>query len=378
MAPHYAQGEAILKLGYFAMPMHPLGRTWAETLQEDRRAVILADSLGFHDAFIGEHLTDRYENITNSLLFLATLIPETSQIKLATGTTNLSHSHPVLVALNSAMFDHLSEGRFILGISPGALPSDAEILGILGEDRNKIFVEAIDVIVEIWKRDPPYDILLEDNRFQVTTAKTLDLEMGIGIAQQPLQRPRPEIVGTVVEPFSKGVIAMGARDFHPLSANFLLPAWLPSHWQNYVVGKESVGQEALATDWRVARTIFVGEDAKQAPNYVKINPSSPYRFYYTQMLKKMTKLGRLKLFKSSSDQPDSEITVDYLLDRLVICGDPGQVAGEIIALRDEVGDFGELVYAGMDWVDEKLGVHSMELMANEVMPAVNKVIGGKG
>lgn len=91
MAPYYAQGEAILKLGYFAMPMHPLGRTWAETLQEDRRAVILADSLGFHDAFIGEHLTDRYENITNSLLFLATLIPETSQIKLATGTTNLSH-----------------------------------------------------------------------------------------------------------------------------------------------------------------------------------------------------------------------------------------------------------------------------------------------
>jgi alkanesulfonate monooxygenase SsuD/methylene tetrahydromethanopterin reductase-like flavin-dependent oxidoreductase (luciferase family) len=80
-----------MRLGYFSMPMHPLGRDWSETLQEDQAAVILADRLGFHDAFIGEHLTDRHENITNSLLFLATLISETQTIRLATGTTNLSH-----------------------------------------------------------------------------------------------------------------------------------------------------------------------------------------------------------------------------------------------------------------------------------------------
>ena len=67
-----------MRLGYFSMPLHPLGRGWAETLEEDRAAVILADQLGFHDAFIGEHLTDQHENITNSLLFLATLISETS------------------------------------------------------------------------------------------------------------------------------------------------------------------------------------------------------------------------------------------------------------------------------------------------------------
>ena len=90
-----------MRLGYFAMPMHPQGRTWAETLREDRDAVILADRLGFHDAFIGEHLTDRHENITNSLVFLATLINDTTQIRLGTGTTNLSHMHPALVAVNA-------------------------------------------------------------------------------------------------------------------------------------------------------------------------------------------------------------------------------------------------------------------------------------
>jgi alkanesulfonate monooxygenase SsuD/methylene tetrahydromethanopterin reductase-like flavin-dependent oxidoreductase (luciferase family) len=90
-----------MRLGYFSMPLHPAGRDWSETLKEDREAVILADRLGFYDAFIGEHLTDRHENITNSLIFLATLIPETKQIKLATGTTNLSLQHPVLVAATS-------------------------------------------------------------------------------------------------------------------------------------------------------------------------------------------------------------------------------------------------------------------------------------
>src|SRR5512146_1012438 len=106
-----------MRLGYFTMPVHPMGRDWSQTLREDREAIILADKLGFYDAFVGEHLTDACETITSSLLFHATLISDTKTIKLATGTTNLSQQHPVLVAVNSAMFDHLAQGRFILGVS---------------------------------------------------------------------------------------------------------------------------------------------------------------------------------------------------------------------------------------------------------------------
>ena len=156
-----------MRLGYFTMPLHPLHRDWSQTLQEDREAIILADRLGFHDAFVGEHLTDACENVTNSLIFLATLIPDTKQIKLATGTTNLSQTHPVLIAAHAAMFDHLAQGPLHLRHQPGALTSDAEALGMLDEDRNKIFAEAIDVILAIWEREPPYDIDFPDNRFKV-------------------------------------------------------------------------------------------------------------------------------------------------------------------------------------------------------------------
>src|SRR5436853_7459815 len=159
-----------MRLGLFMMPIHPQQLDPAHTLQQDREAIILSDRLGFYDAFVGEHLTDRCENVTNSLIFLATLISDTKTIKLGTGTSNLSHSHPALIAAHAAMFDHLAKGRFIFGISPGTLASDAEALGmsLAMEERSRLFSEAIDVILAIWARDAPYDIDFPGNRFKVS------------------------------------------------------------------------------------------------------------------------------------------------------------------------------------------------------------------
>jgi alkanesulfonate monooxygenase SsuD/methylene tetrahydromethanopterin reductase-like flavin-dependent oxidoreductase (luciferase family) len=357
------------------MPLHPRHRDPAVTLQEDRAAIILADQLGFHDAFVGEHLTDPEENVTNSFIFLATLISETKSIKLGTGTSNLSHSHPVLVAAHAAMFDHLAKGRFIFGVSPGALASDAEALGILEQDRNKMFAEAIDVILAIWEREPPYDIDFPDNRFKVSTARTQALEIGVGYMGKPYQKPRPEIVGTVVAPFSPGVVLMGKRDFHPLSANFLLSKHLRSHWDNYSKGKAEAGVKPDVKDWRVARTICVADDDKTAERYGCSGANNPYEFYWSQMLFKMKRGKRAYVFKSHKDQPDDEITLDYVMDNCVIHGSVNKVVDQLLALREEIGDFGEIVYAGMDWVDPALARRSMQLMAEQVMPRVNAAIG---
>jgi alkanesulfonate monooxygenase SsuD/methylene tetrahydromethanopterin reductase-like flavin-dependent oxidoreductase (luciferase family) len=364
-----------VRLGIFMMPLHPAQRDPAVTLEEDREAIILADRLGYYDAFVGEHLTEKSENVTNSFIFLATLIHHTKTVKLATGTSNLSHTHPALIASHAAMFDHLAKGRFIFGVSPGALRSDAEALGILDQDRNKLFAEAIDVILAIWERAPPYDIDLPGNRFKVTTIQTAVADIRRGELYKPYQKPRPEIVGTVVAPFSKGVIAMGERDFHPLSANFLLSQYLPSHWQNYAEGKRKVGLTPDPSDWRIARTVFVADDDKVAERYGRSDPGSPYRYYWNMMLKKMMISKRHIIFKTHESQDDRQLTDDYMVDRLVLCGTVNKVVDQILALREEAGDFGELVYAGMDWVDPALGRRSMELMATEVMPRVNRAIG---
>ena len=362
-----------MKLGYFAMPLHPLHRGMTETLDEDRETVILADQLGFHDAFIGEHLADKAENVPNSMMFLASLIPSTKQIKLGTGTTTIAHSHPVQVAAHACMFDHLAKGRFILGVSSGT-PFDAEPLGLFDEDRNKIFNDAMEIILRIWEGEPPFEIDIPGNRFKVSTKRTRKLEIGVGIFPKPYQKPRPEIVGTVVAPFSKGVIEMGKKDFHPLSANFLMDVWLPSHWTNYVEGKKQVGLTPDPSEWRIARTLFVADDDKVAKRYAHTDANSPYRFYYQQIMTKFFSGPRVDLFKRYKEQPVSELTLDYVVDNLVWCGTVNKIVDDILAFRERVGDFGELVYGGMDWVDSKLAKRSMELMATEVMPRVNAEI----
>ena len=96
------------------------------------------------------------------------------------------------------------------------------------------------------------------------------------------------------------------------------------------------------------------------------------------MLAKMFRAGRQGIFKQERDQPDEEITLEYVLDECVIYGSVNKVVDEILAMHAETGDFGEIVYAGMDWVDAGLAKRSMELMATEVMPRVNAALGKSG
>lgn len=362
-----------MKFGFFTMPIHPLDRDYVETLKEDREAFILADRLGYSEAYCGEHLTDKAENITSSMLFLATLIHETKQMKLCTGTTNLTHTHPVLAASHAAMMDHMLEGRFMFGISPGALATDMEVLEILDVDRNEMFAESIDTIIKIWTTDAPYDI--KGKLWNVSSERTIFPEIGMGYLPKPFQKPHPPILGTVVAPYSKGVIEMGKKGFLPISANFLQPKWVATHWANYKQGCEEGGRPANPADWRVARSIFVADDDKVAQSYGKDDANSPYRFYYNQLLQKLVAGGRGNVFKLERDQPDEEITLEYVLDSLVITGTVNSVVDQILAFREEAGDFGTLLYAGKDWTDPALGKRSMELLATEVMPRVNEAIG---
>jgi alkanesulfonate monooxygenase SsuD/methylene tetrahydromethanopterin reductase-like flavin-dependent oxidoreductase (luciferase family) len=353
------------------MPIHPLGKPIAQSLKEDREAFILADELGYAEAYCGEHSTDQAEIITSTVAFLASVAYETKNIRLGTGTINMPNSHPVRVAAEIAMLDHMLEGRLNFGISPGGLMSDAEAYGNLDKDRNAMFVECINMVLDIWSGEPPYD--LEGEFFKVTTGKTMIPEIGQGEIPRPYQDPHPPIVGTVVAPYSKGITAMAARGWEGISGNFLLPKWVATHWPKYVEGCEQGGRKADPANWRVAKNICVAEDMATARRYAR-EEGSPYVLYYSQLLTKMRRGGRLNLFKEDQDMPDDEVTLDYVLDKLVIYGDPSSVTDQVLAFRDQVGDFGHLVYAGHDWTDYDLGRKSMILMAEKVMPKINDAI----
>ena len=362
-----------MKLGMFMMPLHPPGRTISDTLQEDREAIILADQLGFGEAYVGEHVTDAAETVTSSMVFLSSLIAETKHIMLGTGTLNLPNSHPAAVAAQAAMLDHLLKGRFIMGISPGGLMSDAEVFGNFGNNRNDMFVECINTVLKIWESEPPYDIA--GKYWNVSVAKTMIPEIGQGFIMKPFQKPHPLIVGTAVAPFSQGVTEMAKRGWQPISANFLMPEWVKSHWPKYVEGRLAVGAIPRPADWRIAKSIFVADDEATARRYA-FGSDGPYHFYFKQLVRKLVGAGgRGNLFKTDPDMPNDAITPEYVTKRLVLAGTVDSVVAQLLAFRKQVGDFGTLLYAGHDWVEPALAIRSMQLMAEEVMPRVNAAIG---
>ena len=361
-----------MRLGTFMMPLHPPGRQPWQTYAEDREAILLADRLGYCEALVGEHVTDLAENVTSCLMFLASLAHDTKNIVLGTGTINMPNTHPAAVAAQVAMLDHLLQGRFIMGISPGGLMSDAEAFGNYQKDRNAIFLESINMVLDIWSREGPYD--LKGQYFEVTTGKTMIPEIGQGTIIKPFQKPHPPIVVTAVAPHSRGVTEAAKRGWTPISANFLLPEWVATHWPRYLEGCISAGKEPKTADWRVAKSIFVADDDRVAQRY-GLSPEGPYHFYFKQLVRKLVGFGgRGNLFKLDQNQPDSEITADYVTDRLVIAGTVNSVVDQILAFRERIGDFGTLLYACHDWIDPALGKRSMQLMAEQVMPSVNAAL----
>ena len=357
-----------MKLGFFTMPIHPVEKDWRQSLQEDREAFLLADELGFTEGYVGEHVTDKAENITSSIAFLAWIAAATKRIRLGTGTVNMPNTHPATVAASIAMLDHMLDGRLIFGISPGGLLSDAELFGNLDADRNAMFLEAINQVLQIWESEPPYNI--HGKYWNISVEKTLMADIGQGFIA-----PSTAAAASADRGYGRCAVFKGRDGSRG--------AWLGSDLGEF--SDAGMGKKPLAeirrglrarrpcrrpANWRVAKSIFVANDAATAKAYAT-DPDGPYVYYYHSLFTKLKKNGRIELFKTRRDQPDDEVTLEMICDRLIIHGTPESVADQLLSFQQEVGQFGTLLYAGKDWKDRELGRQSMILMAEKVMPRIN-------
>jgi alkanesulfonate monooxygenase SsuD/methylene tetrahydromethanopterin reductase-like flavin-dependent oxidoreductase (luciferase family) len=356
-----------IKLGMFTMPFHHPEKDYAALLAEDQEAVILADRLGFSEAYVGEHFSSWSERITSPLIFLATVIPLTRQIRLGTGVLNLPQVHPGLVAAHAAMFDQLSGGRFIMGIGPGGLVSDLEMFEVgQAELRPQMVQESIDIVLRLWAQDPPYEI---DGRFWKFALKdNIWPEFKVGYIPRPLQQPHPPIALSIITPNSSSAKVAGERGWIPVSGNFFHKRYLRSHWEKYAEGCEAAGRRPDPSVWRVSRSVLVTESDAEAEDYLA-DPGSGLSFYYKFFIHSFAQ-GRKALFmiKPDPDMPDEATTVDAVKRGMIIAGSSSTVLDQLVALREEIGPFGTLLMAGHDWDRPALWKRSMELLATRVMP----------
>ena len=359
-----------VSLGMFTMPFHHPDRDYATILEEDQEAIILADRLGFTEAYVGEHFSSWSERITSPLIFLATVINRTNQIRLGTGVINLPQLHPATVAAHAAMFDHLCRGRFIMGIGPGGLVSDLEMFDVgQAELRPQMVIESIDAILALWGQDPPYRI---DGRFwKIALENSIWPEFKVGYVPRPYQQPHPPIALSILTPNSASAKTAGERGWIPVSGNFFHRRYLRGQWEKYAEGCEAVGRHPDPSVWRVSRSILVTESDAEAEDYLA-DPDTALAFYYRFFHYSFSR-GRKALFmlKPDIEVPDEDVTVDDVERALIISGSPRRVLDQLVALRDETGPFGTLLMAGHDWDRPALWRRSMELLARDVMPKLS-------
>ena len=125
------------------MPLHPVGRPMHAYLAEDTEKALLMEKLGFDELFIGEHFSAATEPYPAPLMFAASLLPQTERLIFGTGVYNAPLHHPAMIAAEAAQFDHLSKGRFILGVGSGSTPTDNELMIVSPDsrERGKMLVE---------------------------------------------------------------------------------------------------------------------------------------------------------------------------------------------------------------------------------------------
>jgi alkanesulfonate monooxygenase SsuD/methylene tetrahydromethanopterin reductase-like flavin-dependent oxidoreductase (luciferase family) len=357
-----------MRLGLFMMPVHPPGRPFADTLAEDEEKSLFADRLGFDELWLGEHFSATTEPIPAPLMFMASLIARTKNLRFGTAVICLPNHHPVKVAAEVAQFDHMSRGRFMLGIGIGGLFSDFELFDNGDRKvRERKIMESIGMIERIWAQDPPYDLKGEFWTVQLKDA-IID-ELGIGTMPRPFRKGGPPISMSVSSRNSPTARVAAQRGWGIISANNVPCAALASHWEIYSKACAAAGKPARGENWRVARNVMVAGSESEARDRV-YSAEGSNRYFYTYMREVLSRVGLLGSLKPRADMTDEEATVETITEGSVIYGSPKSFLDKLVALREEAGPFGTLLVTGLDWsgVNRDWERESMQLLAQEVMP----------
>jgi len=356
-----------MRVGYFAMPLHPPGADPAATMEDDLEQLATLDRLGFQEAWIGEHFTAMWENIPCPDLFIARALGVTRSMKLATGVSCLPNHTPLMLAQRIAQLDQMARGRFYWGVGSGGFPGDFELFGVdpaTGEQRG-ITRAVLDQVLALWDNPKPGVYESKHWRFRVPEPQP---DIGLRLHLKPYQRPHPPIGVAGVNLNSDTLVLAGERGYIPMSINFVPPRILRTHWEAVETGARRTGRVPDRSTWRIARDVFVADTDAEARRQALSGPlARDYRDYFLRLLPKIRGLDLLKVDPAMSD---ADITLDYLLDNIWIVGDPHTVAQKLTQLAADIGGFGVLLVIAHEWRPRAAWERSMTLLTKEVLGRV--------
>ena len=303
-----------MRLGMFMHPIHDFRRGYHTLLFEDMDVIRAADEEGFDEVWLGEHFLLPSEPFADPLMIYARLAAECKRIVFGSGVHCLPNQHPAIVAGRAAQFDHLVEGRFIMGVGPGAAPPDFELFGVLDKNRMEMLEESVDMIVKLWTTDPPYDI--RGKYWQAVVKDNILPHIGVGKMTEPYQKPHPRIMLPSMSRNSASSRLAARRGWEMISANFVPADVLIGHWRDYCDERTKHGLPNEPHRWRAGRTLLVTETDEEAQAYLN-SPGNALEWYFHYIIGLTGHGGFVGMLKSDPDMPDREITPRYCIDSMV-------------------------------------------------------------
>ena len=341
-----------MRFGIFMAPFHPAGENPTLLIDGDMALVEHLDRLGFDEAWIGEHHSAGSEIIASPEIFIAAVAQRTRTIKLGTGVTSASYHNPLWVAERAVQLDHMTRGRFLLGLGPGALPSDAAMIGLDMPQTRELLEDAVDIITRLLTSEEPISFdngrwTLKDARLHLRPYSNLADTITIAAVASPAG---PRLAGR----YGHGLLSVGATT----AAGFDL---LGLHWDVMEERAANYGVRVDRNKWRLVGLMHLAPTREQA--YREVEHGIAEWFDYFQHTAAFPQMA-------VGDGTTVKEFIDFVNDSgLGTIGTPDDACDQIDRLvKQSNGGFGAYLQLAHDWADPEAKFRSYELFARHVAP----------
>ena len=339
-----------LRFGIFMAPFHPAGENPTLALQRDLDLIAHLDALGYDEAWIGEHHSAGSEIIASPEIFIATAAERTRSIKLGTGVVSISYHNPYMVAERAVLLDHLTRGRFMLGLGPGALPTDAMMIGLDQSRTRQLLEDGTDIVMQLLRTDEP--VTFSNERWDLHDARLhLRPYSSIDVAIAAVASPSgPRLAGK----HGVGLLSIGATQ----AAGFDV---LGLHWSVMEERAATFGTTVDRDGWRLVGMCHVAETREQAYKDVEYGMAQWFDYFQHTAAFPQMDVGQA-------------ITVREMIDTVVdgglgAIGTADEVGAQIERLaKQSDGGFGAYLMMAHEWANPEATKRSFELIARRVMP----------
>jgi len=336
-----------MKFGIFLAPFHRIGENPTLALGRDMELIEWLDTLGYDEVWVGEHHSAGWELIAAPEVFIAAAAERTRHIMLGSGVTSLPYHHPLMVANRFVLLDHMTRGRAMLGCGPGALVSDAYMMGIEPVTQRPRMDEALEAIMLLLRCEEP--VTMKTDWFELREAR---------LHLAPYTDPHfPIAVASTITPF--GMVTAGKHGIGVLSSGAGLPGGPEALGRQWKIAEETAaehGKRMDRKDWRIVVNVHVAEDDERALREVQRAERHETITYFEETLGRPP--GR-------SDDPLRE----GVRMGSTLVGSPETVIRGIERLQGySQGGFGGVLFRAHEWADREQTLRSYELFARYVMP----------